>query len=202
MSGMVFSGGILLFFLRRKHLIPLGVFVGILLITAGPLVFSLLLLNARDPLLGFHSPVKSSLDLLAPIIPGGHWYFAQLTEPFWSKLTVNIHESSVHMGISVLFLLSYVWLRRGQCRAVSVRLLVLCTHFLCCNEPRSCLAYMGTGGTIHQTSLWIAGSCIPAPKNVRCSGAHDGHGYAQCCGYLCQWDLRCSVGHPRVSDGS
>ena len=110
-----------LFFLRRKHLIPLGVFVGILLITAGPLVFSLLLLNARDPLWGFHSPVKSSLDLLAPIIPGGHWYFAQLTEPFWSHLTVNIHESSVHMGISVLFVLSYVWLKRGQCRVESVR---------------------------------------------------------------------------------
>jgi hypothetical protein len=37
-------------------------------------------------------------------------------------MTVNIHESSVHMGISVLFVLSYVWLKRGQCRAVSVRL--------------------------------------------------------------------------------
>jgi hypothetical protein len=91
------------------------------MITAGPLVFSLLLLNARDPLLGFHSPVKTSLDLLAPIIPGGHWYFAHLTEPFWSHLTVNIHESSVHMGISVLIMLIYVWMKRGQCRVTSVR---------------------------------------------------------------------------------
>jgi hypothetical protein len=111
----------LLFFLRKKYRLPLGVFVGLLVITAGPLVLSLLLLNARDPLLGFHSPVKSSLDLLAPIIPGGHWYFAHLTEPFWSHLTVNIHESSVHMGISVLFVLSYVWLKRGQCRSETVR---------------------------------------------------------------------------------
>ena len=87
-----------LFFLRRKHLIPLGVFVGILLITAGPLVFSLLLLNARDPLWGVHSPVKSSLDLLAPIIHGGHWYFAQLTEPFWSHLTVNMYITVATQG--------------------------------------------------------------------------------------------------------
>ena len=109
------------FFLKRKHLVSYGVFVGLVVITAGPLVFSLLLLNARDPLLGFHSPVKSSLDLLAPIIPGGHWYFAPFTEPFWSHLTVNIHESSVHMGISVLFVLTSVWLRRGQCRVESLR---------------------------------------------------------------------------------
>ena len=111
-----------LFILRRKHLIPFGIFVVLLLITAGPLVFSLLLLNARDPLWGFHSPVRTSLDLLAPLIPGGHWYFAHLTEPFWSRLTVNIHESSVHMGISVLFLVAYAWFKRGQCRVESIRL--------------------------------------------------------------------------------
>jgi hypothetical protein len=109
------------FFLKRKYLIPCGIFVALVLITAGPLVVSLLLLNVRDPLLGFHSPVKSSLDLLAPIIPGGHGYFAPLTEPFWSHLTVNIHESSVHMGISVLFVLSYVWLKRRECRVESLR---------------------------------------------------------------------------------
>ena len=118
---MVFNRGIYYSSSERKYRLPLGVFVGLLVITAGPLVLSLLLLNARDPLLGFHSPVKSSLDLLAPIIPGGHWYFAHLTEPFWSHLTVNIHESSVHMGISVLFVLSYVWLKRGQCRSETVR---------------------------------------------------------------------------------
>jgi hypothetical protein len=110
-----------LFFRKRKHLVPFGVFLALVVITAGPLVFSLLLLNARDPLLGFHSPVKSSLDLLAPVIPGGHWYFASLTEPFWSQLTVNIHESSVHMGVSVLIILTAVWLKRGECRVESLR---------------------------------------------------------------------------------
>jgi hypothetical protein len=111
-----------LFFFKKEYLIPLGIFVGLLLITVGPLVLSLLFLNARDPLWGFHSPIRTSLDLLAPVIPGGHWYFAHLTEPFWARLTVNIHESSVHMGISVLFLLTYVWLKRGQCGVKSVRL--------------------------------------------------------------------------------
>jgi len=111
-----------LFFFKRKYLIPCGVFAVLLLVTAGPLVLSLLLLNARDPLWGFHSPIRTSLDLLAPVIPGGHWYFGHLTEPFWSRLTVNIHESSVHMGISVIFLLTYVWFKRKQCGVKSVGL--------------------------------------------------------------------------------
>jgi hypothetical protein len=128
------------FFLKRKHLIPFGTFVALVVITAGPLVFSLLLLNARDPLWGFHSPVKSSLDLLAPIIPGGHWYFAQLTEPFWSHLTVNIHESSVHMGIAVLFVLFYVWFRRRKAQANSVLLWYLVLAFF---------AVMSLGPVLH-----------------------------------------------------
>lgn len=109
------------FFIRKKHAIPLVVFTALVVAAAGPLVFSLLLLNARDPLLGVHSPVKSSLDLLSPFIPGGHWYFAGLTQPFWSKLTVNIHESSVHMGLSVIFVLIFVWLKRGREECENVR---------------------------------------------------------------------------------
>lgn len=109
----------LCFFLRRKHLVPLVVFIAVVLITTGPLIMSLLLLNMRDPL-GGHPSKRYSLDLLAPFIPGGHWRFAHLTQFYWSKLPGNIHESSVHMGISVLFVLIYVWIRRREFQGQAV----------------------------------------------------------------------------------
>ena len=104
------------FLFRRKRLISLTVFIGIVLVTTGPLIISLLLLNISDPLWGSHPSGENCLDLLAPFIPGGHWRFAHLTEFYWSKLPGNIHESSVHMGISVFFVLIYGWIKRGKLR--------------------------------------------------------------------------------------
>ena len=63
---------------------------------------------------GAHPPKEFSLDLLAPVIPGGHWRFADLTQPFWSRLPGNIHESSVHVGVSVIGLAGYTWIRRRR----------------------------------------------------------------------------------------
>lgn len=107
---------------RQGRLIPMGTFVMTVLATAGPLVASLLLLNYRDPLQDVHNSVRCSMDLLAPFIPGGHWRFAGLTQWYWSRLPVNIHESSVYMGISVIVLLVYVWRRRREVRTESVHL--------------------------------------------------------------------------------
>lgn len=101
-----------LFFTKRPYLVSFGTFVASALITTGPLVISLLLLSIRDPLIGAHDTLSMSLDLLAPIIPGGHWRFASLTEGYWGKLPGNIHESSVYLGLSVVGLLVYVWLKR------------------------------------------------------------------------------------------
>ncbi len=77
-------------------------------------MFSLLRFSAREPLLGIHPPEEVSLDLLAPFIYGAHWRFAHLTQLYWSKLTAGVNESSVHIGISVLFMLLYAWKRRGD----------------------------------------------------------------------------------------
>jgi hypothetical protein len=55
------------------------------------------------------------MDLLAPFVYGGHWHFAEWTESYWSKLMDgNIHETSVYLGVSVLVLVVYAWIKRRQ----------------------------------------------------------------------------------------
>ena len=105
-----------LFFFRKNYLIPFIVFTLIILVTTGPLVSSLLLLNIKDPWWGSHPSAINSLDLLAPFIPGGHWRLANLTQFYWSKLPGNIHESSVHLGVAVIFMLIYTWFKRRELR--------------------------------------------------------------------------------------
>ena len=110
------------FIFKKKHLIPLIVFIAILLVTAGPLIISLLCLNAGDPFWGSHPSNENCLDLLAPFIYGGHWRFADLTKFYWSKLPGNIHETSVHIGMAVLFLFIYVWSRRHRLKIQGLQL--------------------------------------------------------------------------------
>ena len=71
-------------------------------------------LNAADPLLGSHAPETFSTDLLAAIIPGGHWRFAELTRPYWDALPGNIQESSVDVGFAVLAALIYLAAHRSN----------------------------------------------------------------------------------------
>lgn len=103
-------------FLKRTYLIPFSIFILVSSMSSGILVASLLRLNARDPLIGAHDPLELSLDVLAPFIPGGHWGFAQLTKFYWSRLTCNIHESSVYIGWSVILLICYTWCKRREIR--------------------------------------------------------------------------------------
>lgn len=98
--------------LDRRLVSALTVFVIVSLGTSGVLVGSLLLSHARDPLVGAHPAVDFSLDALAPFIYGGHWRFADLTSAYWLRLSTNYHESSVHVGYSVIVLMLYAWLRR------------------------------------------------------------------------------------------
>jgi hypothetical protein len=102
------------FFLRRNFSASLGAFLVTVLITTGPLIMLLLLLDRKDPWIGAHQPEEYSLDLLALFIPGGHWRFSQLTQFYWSRLPGNIDESSTHMGISTLCFLILVWIKRSQ----------------------------------------------------------------------------------------
>ena len=110
------------FFFRKEHMVPVTAFFVGLLVTAGPLVVSFLVLNTKDPFLGAHSAKVCSLDLLAPFIPGGHWRFAHLTHSYWSNLPGNIHESSVHIGLAVFYVLIFMWVKRRKFPAQGLRL--------------------------------------------------------------------------------
>ena len=97
-----------------QYLKPGIIFAITVLATTGPLLFSLLRVNSQDPLLGSHDPYKFSMDLLSPFIPGSHWYFADLTKAFWSRYPDMIHESSVYVGLSVLFICGLTWFKRHE----------------------------------------------------------------------------------------
>jgi hypothetical protein len=117
-------------FLRREHGLPLAAFAGGCLVSSAPLVGSLLWLAYRDRLQGAHEANLYSLDLLAPIIYGGHWRFSRWTEGYWSKLPGNIHESSVHIGLSVLLLAAYAcWRKKCLARPHGVGLWMLIAGF-------------------------------------------------------------------------
>lgn len=93
---------------------PLALCAALVALGCGPLVGSLALLSLREPLVGVHNAEEFSLDLLGLVIPGGHWRFADLSAPFWTRLPGNIHESSVGIGLATLAVAGYAWaIRRG-----------------------------------------------------------------------------------------
>jgi hypothetical protein len=110
------------FLVRKPYAGPIVLFFVLTAATSGILIQQLLTLNAVDPLLGSHQADEFSTDLLAAVIPGGHWRFAEVSMPFWGALPGNIHESSVDVGISVLVLLALLIGRRSSflVRQVSV----------------------------------------------------------------------------------
>ena len=98
----------------RRHRVPLFVFLVASAAVLAPDILAVLHLNnPKDPLfVSGHPADLYSLDLLGLWIPGGHWRFAQLTEPFWAHLPGNIHESSVHFGTAILAMLYIGWFMR------------------------------------------------------------------------------------------
>jgi hypothetical protein len=103
--------------LRPGVLGPLAVFAALVAAPSVPLFGGIMLTHARDRLGGAHSTGDFSLDLPAIIIPGGHWRFAEWTRWYWSRLPGNIHESSVHLGVSVLAVGAVGWLGRRSLMA-------------------------------------------------------------------------------------
>ena len=110
------------FLLRKKYFAPIVAFLIGLFATSGPLVIALSVFSRRNPLLGAHNSRIFSLDLFASIIPGGHWRFESLTRFYWTKITGNIHESSVHLGMAIIFVMILVWVKRKKIREPSLNL--------------------------------------------------------------------------------
>lgn len=132
---------------RDGLLAPLVVFCLVAAATSGVLAGSLVWLELKDPLTGAHSPREFSLDLLAPFVYGGHWRFANLTKGYWSRLPGDINESSVHLGLSVVVVLLYVWRKRKLVGARRTELWFLIMLFY---------AVLALGPTLH---VW--GRAIP-----------------------------------------
>jgi hypothetical protein len=101
-----------IFILRKPLLRGLAVFALTAGATVAPLAIAFLRAHAADPFLGTQDRSRFSLDLLAPLVPGGHWRFAELTRAYWSALPGNIHESSVSLGLAVAALCIYAWRHR------------------------------------------------------------------------------------------
>jgi hypothetical protein len=97
-------------------------FAAVALMTSGVLAGALTWSAGRDHLYGAHATSDYSMDLLSPLIYGGHWRFNELTRRFWTRLPGNIHESSVHLGFSVIALALYAWRKRREIRAPEMRL--------------------------------------------------------------------------------
>jgi hypothetical protein len=105
-----------------RRLAAIGAFAAVTLATSGVLVGLLLWSNIRDPLTGGHPAGEFSLDLLSPLIYGGHWRFGSLTKPFWQRLPATAHETSVHLGFSVIGLALYAWRKRRALIAPEITL--------------------------------------------------------------------------------
>lgn len=107
---------------NRRMIVSQAVFGVTSLATSGVIAISLVVLGRHDPLSGAqdittgggHNSRVFSLDPASLIIPGGHWRFAHLTESHWSRLPGIIHESSVSLGIGMLFLLVVVCVKRKE----------------------------------------------------------------------------------------
>ena len=160
------------FFFDRKYLVAFSVFLGVVLVTSGPLVISLYRLEATDPF-GGHDPVSNSMDVLAPFIPGSHWRLANLTRPYWSKLPGDTNENSVYLGWSVIALLVYVWRRRP--RAPSVGLWFLMVVFFALLALGPVLHIGGTQYSVIDPPLRTLGEGVPADTSLRRSRADDDH---------------------------
>jgi len=102
------------FSVRSTFRRPFGVFLLTAAATVAPLAIAFLRTNAADPFWGTQDRSRFSLDLLAPLLPGGHWRFADLTRGYWSALPGNIHESSVSLGFAVAALCVIAWVGRRR----------------------------------------------------------------------------------------
>jgi hypothetical protein len=114
-----------LFFIKREYLVSLSTFALLTLILTGPVVFPLLRLTRIDPFMDAHKPESFSLDLFAPFIPGETWRFNQLTEAYWSKLPLEMSETSVYLGYSVIILFVIIWIKRRDVDADEGRMVQL-----------------------------------------------------------------------------
>ncbi len=174
-------------FSTRRYIVPLVTFCLVSLCTSGLLAAALLIPSLRDPLTGAHPPDEYSLDLLAPFIYGGHWRFASLTSGYWSQLRGNIHESSVHLGLSVVILIIYAWFNRKTINDKTALAVLSSVPVLYCDGARPSSPRRRANRVAVQTAVCLDGNIDAFFQAVRMSRSHDGDGEFVCGGAFCIW---------------
>lgn len=117
---------------RWYLLLRLGVFVAVALACCAPLLVALLIDNARDPFDGAHNAEVFSADLFSAFIPGGANMLGRFTSGYWSKLTGDIPDQCVYLGISVIGMAIYgAATNRARHRTVALwGTLLICAYLL------------------------------------------------------------------------
>lgn len=95
----------------------LAVFIVTAAVLVGPFIVGLLLANPKgDPLMGSHPADMFGLDVLSPFIPGGNWFWANLTEWHWGKLPGYKSETSVYLGLVVIVgvIAAFFWRKKFE----------------------------------------------------------------------------------------
>jgi hypothetical protein len=107
--------------------------------------------------------------LLSPLIYGGHWRFGALTRPFWIRLAANVHESSVHLGFSVIALALYAWRKRRTLNAPRIGLFTFLLVFflVLAFGPTPQIAAKAILGEPRRAALRMAGDAHPAARRFR-----------------------------------
>ena len=91
---------------------PFLLFILISLLVVAPLPLALLYLNHQEVLLGSHPTRELSTNVFAPFINGGFWRFSWITSWYWQKVPATVSESSVYLGLSVITVVVFGWIKR------------------------------------------------------------------------------------------
>ena len=176
LAGVSFAKWFLLLALSYRG--PMLSFLTLALLMTGPLVMATLRLQLRDPFQALYAPKRASADLLSLVIPGGHWRFAQLTEPNLSRLQANINESSVHLGISVLILISVCVDQAPGCERAEPGSLVSSVFLLCCHElgPRASDLGQQILPALKLPFYLVFHTAVSSSAGLPCARAYDGDG--------------------------
>jgi hypothetical protein len=89
----------------------MGVFTAVSAALIGPLLYALVSLTKHDPLMGSHDPYKFSLDPVSVIMPGGSWYWHELTDWYTNNLEY-FAETSMFFGFGLLTVLIIAFIKR------------------------------------------------------------------------------------------
>jgi hypothetical protein len=141
--------------LHRRSLWHLGVrfglFVVVALIWCGPFLILLLVKNARDPFDGAHDAVVFSADAFSAWIPGGANMLGRFTKSYWSRLTGDLPDQCVYVGISVLTMAVYGAIK-NRARHVPVA---------CWSTLALCAYVLSLGPVLHIHGIAETGSVLP-----------------------------------------